>query len=81
MTFQASGQSFTTSPASAPVTIAPHSSVSVPLGITLPRAAGDNPESVQFTGLNGLQASVPIARRSLIAPAGGSFSATLTSAV
>ncbi len=31
VTFQASGQNFTTSPASAPVTIAPRSSVSVPL--------------------------------------------------
>ena len=30
VTFQASGQNFTTSPASAPVTIAPRSSVSVP---------------------------------------------------
>ena len=37
VTFQASGQNFTTSPASAPVTIRPHSSVSVPLSIALPR--------------------------------------------
>ena len=51
VTFQASGQNFTTSPASAPVTIAPRSSVSVPLRIALPRAPGDSPESVQFTGL------------------------------
>ena len=51
VTFQASGQNFTTSPASAPVTIAPRSSVSVPLRIALPRAPGDAPESVQFTGL------------------------------
>ncbi|HEY6792751.1 MAG TPA: S8 family serine peptidase, partial [Trebonia sp.] len=81
VTFQASGQDFTTSPASAPVTIAPRSSVSVPLSIALPRAPGDAPESVQFTGPNGLASSVPIARRTLIPSAGGSFGASLTSSV
>ena len=81
VTFQASGQNFTTSPASAPVTIPPRSSVSVPLSIALPRAPGDAPESVQFTGPNGLESSVPIARRTLIPSAGGLFSATLTSSV
>jgi Subtilase family len=81
VTFQASGQNFTTSPASAPVTIAPRSSVSVPLSIALPRVPGDAPESVQFTGSNGLESSVPIARRTLIPSAGGLFSATLTSSV
>ena len=81
VTFQASGQNFTTSPASAPVTIAPRSSASVPLSIALPQAPGDAPESVQFTGSNGLESSVPIARRTLIPSAGGSFSATLTSSV
>jgi hypothetical protein len=79
--FQASGQNFTTSPASAPVTIPAHSSRSVALRIKLPAAAGDAPESVQFTGANGLESSVPIARRSLIRSAGGSFVATLTSSV
>jgi Subtilase family len=81
VTFQASGQNFTTSPASAPVTIAPRSSASVPLSIALPRAPGDAPESVQFTGPNGLESSVPIARRTLIPSAGGLFTATLTSSV
>jgi len=81
VTFQASGQNFTTSPASAPVTIRPHSSVTVPLRIALPRTPGDSPESVQFTGSNGLASQVPIARRTLIPSAGGSFSATLTSSV
>ena len=81
VTFQASGQNFTTSPASAPVTIAPRSSVSVPLSIALPRTPGDAPESVQFTGPNGLESSVPIARRTLIPSRGGSFGATLTSSV
>jgi Subtilase family len=81
VTFQASGQNFTTSPASAPVTIAPRSSASVPLSIALPRAPGDAPESVQFTGPNGLESSVPIARRTLIPSVGGLFTATLTSSV
>jgi hypothetical protein len=81
VTFQASGQDFTTFPASAPVTIPAHSSVSVPLAVALPRAAGDAPESVQFTGTGGLESSVPIARRTLIPSAGGSFAATLTSSV
>jgi hypothetical protein len=81
VTFQASGQNFTTSPASRPVTIAPRSSVSVPLDIAIPPTPGDAPESVQFTSPDGLESSVPIARRTLIPSAGGSFSATLTSSV
>jgi hypothetical protein len=81
VTFQASGQNFSYRPASAPVTIAPRSSVSVPLNIALPRRPGDTAESVQFTGANGLESSVPIARRTLIPSRGGFFSATLTSSV
>jgi hypothetical protein len=81
VTFHASGQNFTTSPASAHVTIPPRSSASVPLSIALPRAPGDAPESVQFTAPDGLASSVPIARRTLIPSAGGSFGATLTSSV
>ena len=81
VTFQASGQNFTTSPASAPVTIPARSSASVPLSIALPQAPGDAPESVQFTGPGGLESSVAIARRTLIPSAGGSFGATLTSSV
>jgi hypothetical protein len=81
VTFQASGQNFTTSPASAPVIIPPRSSASVPLSIALPQAPGDAPEAVQFTTPFGLESSVPIARRTLIPSAGGSFGATLTSSV
>lgn len=81
VTFQASGQNFTTSPASAPVFIPPRSSVSVPLRIALPRRPGDAPESVQFTTPDGVESSVPIARRTLIPSAGGVFTATLTSSV
>jgi hypothetical protein len=82
VTFQASGQNFTTSPASAPVTIPAHSKVDVPLSIAMPNAPGDSPESVQFASADGsVQTSVPIARRTLIPSAGGSFGATLTSSV
>ena len=81
VTFQASGQNFTTSRASAPVTIPAHGVAGVPLSIALPQAPGDAPESVQFTGSNGLESSVPIARRTLIPSAGGAFSTTLTSSV
>ena len=81
VTFQAGGQNFTTSPASAPVTIQPRSSASVPLSIALPKTPGDAPESVQFTAQNGLESSVPVARRTLVPSAGGSFGATLTSSV
>jgi hypothetical protein len=63
------------------VIIPARSSVNVPLNITLPQAPGDFPESVQFTSLGGLVSSVPIARRTLIPSAGGSFSAPLTSSV
>ena len=81
VTFQASGQDFTTFPATAPVTIPAHSSVSVPLSVALPFAPGDSPASVQFTGAGGLASSVPIARRTLIGSAGGLFTSTLTSSV
>jgi hypothetical protein len=81
VTFQASGQDFTSFPASAPVTIPAGKSVSVPLAIALPLTPGDDPASVQFTGNGGLETSVPIARRTLIPSGGGLFSATLTSSV
>jgi hypothetical protein len=81
VTFQAGGQNFTTSPASAPVTIPARSSANVPLSITMPQAPGDAPESVQFTSANGILSSVPIARRTLIPSGGGSFTASLTSSV
>jgi Subtilase family len=82
VTFQAGGQNFTTSPASAPVTIPARSWETVPLSIAMPRAPGDAPESVQFTAPGGLESSVPIARRTLIQSASGSsFGASLTSSV
>lgn len=81
VTFAASGQNFTTRPASAPVTIPAHSSASIPLSVALPRTPGDAPESVQFTAGRGPSTSLPVARRTLIPSAGGSFGATLTSSV
>jgi hypothetical protein len=58
-----------------------HSSVTVPLSITLPQAPGDSPESLQLTAANGVESSVPVTRRTLIPSAGGTFTATLTSTV
>ena len=68
VTFQASGQNFMTSQASAPVTIQPRSSASVPPQHRPAAAAGDAPESVQFTGRTGSRArcrspAVPSSRR------------------
>jgi hypothetical protein len=76
-----SGQNYQTSPAFPAVSIPAHSSVSVPLTITMPRAVGDSPESVQVSGGNGATASLPIARRTLIPATGGSFSTLITSTV
>ncbi|HYY19735.1 MAG TPA: S8 family serine peptidase, partial [Streptosporangiaceae bacterium] len=47
VTFQASGQNFTTVPATGSVTIAAHHSATVPLAVAMPRNPGDAPESVQ----------------------------------
>jgi hypothetical protein len=86
VTFQASGQTFSTRPATGPIAIAPHSTATVPLHIALPFQAGDAPESVQFTAgsrwsSGALLTSVPVARRTLIRSRGGVFAATLTSSV
>jgi hypothetical protein len=81
VTFQASGQDFTSFPASAPVTIPAGKSASVPLAVALPLAPGDAPASVQFTASGGLESSVPVARRTLVPSGGGLFGATLTSSV
>jgi hypothetical protein len=81
VTFQASGQNFTTVPATGSVTIAAHHSATVPLAVAMPRSPGDAPESVQFSGSGGLASSLPIARRVLIPSGGGAFVAPLTSSV
>jgi hypothetical protein len=81
VTFQASGQNFSTVPATGSVTIAAHHSATVPLAVAMPRIPGDAPESVQFSGSGGLATSVPVARRVLIPSGGGAFVAPLTSSV
>jgi hypothetical protein len=81
MSFKVSGQNFVTVPATRPVTIPAHSSVSVPLRVAMPDTPGDHPESVQFSARNGATASVPVARRSLIPARGGSFQTLITSTV
>jgi hypothetical protein len=81
VTFQASGQNFTTVPATGSVTIAAHHSATVPLAVAMPRNPGDAPESVQFSGSGGLASSVPVARRVLVPSGGGAFVAPLTSSV
>jgi hypothetical protein len=47
----------------------------------MPAAPGDHPESVQFVASSGARTSLPIARRTLIPPAGGAFHTTITSSV
>jgi hypothetical protein len=90
MTFQVSGQDWVTRQATTrPVIIGAHASASVPLLVRFPASPGDHPESVQFTGtaLHGhspqgtAAASVPVARRTLIPSAGGTFKTLLTSTV
>jgi Subtilase family len=79
--FKVSGQDFVTSPASPPVTIPAHSSVTVPLTIAMPGQPGDYPESVQFSAGNGASTSLTVARRVLIPSGGGSFKTLITSSV
>jgi hypothetical protein len=90
MTFRVAGQDWVTRPATnRPVIIGAHASASVPLRVRFPASPGDHPESVQFTGTalgHGLgsgpaTASVPVARRTLIPSAGGTFKTLLTSTV
>ncbi|MFC0438495.1 S8 family serine peptidase [Kutzneria buriramensis] len=81
ISFRTTGQHYVTKPATGPVTIPAHSSVSVPLTVTMPAAPGDHPESVQFVATNGARTSLPVQRRTLIPSAGGSFTTTITSSV
>jgi hypothetical protein len=81
ISFRITGQRFIDTPATFPVTIAPHSSATVPLEIAMPRTSGDHPQSVQFTADNGARTSFPVARRTLIPSAGGTFRTTITSTV
>jgi Subtilase family len=74
MSFKVSGQNYLTSrDAIRPVTIPAHSAVSVPVHVVMPVQPGDHPESLQLSASNGAAISMPIARRTLIPAAGGSF--------
>ncbi|HEX3784953.1 MAG TPA: S8 family serine peptidase [Pseudonocardiaceae bacterium] len=81
ISFRVTGQHYQTSPASKPVTIPAHTSVSVPLTVTMPATPGDHPESVQFAAANGARTSLPVLRRTLIPAAGGAFDTTITGTV
>lgn len=81
LSFRVMGEQYTTTKATAPVTISAGSTVKVPLTIAFPKAPGDHPESVQFVGSNGSHLSLAVARRTLIPAAGGSFDTVITSTV
>jgi hypothetical protein len=79
MLFKVSGQDYLTSPASPPVEIPGHSSVTIPLRIAMPPQPGDQPESVQFSASDGAATSLPVARRTFIPAHGGPFQTLITS--
>jgi hypothetical protein len=82
ISFRVSGQNYVTTPATGDVMIPGHSSVTVPLSISMPSTPGDHPESVQFAENNGQAfTSLPVARRTLIPSSGGGFDTTITSTV
>ncbi|MFI9383911.1 S8 family serine peptidase [Kutzneria sp. NPDC052558] len=81
VSFRATGQHYVTSPATGPVTIPAHGSAAVALNVAMPTAPGDHPESVQFLAANGSTTSLPVARRTLVPSAGGSFTTDITSTV
>jgi len=82
ISFRVTGQRFIDSPATfLPTYIGPHSSAMVRLDVAMPSTPGDHPESVQFTATSGARTSLPVARRTLIPSAGGTFKALITSTV
>ena len=81
LSFRVMGQHFETAKATGSIDIPAGGTVKVPLTVAYPKAPGDHPESVQFTGSNGEQLSLAVARRTLIPSAGGSFDTLITSSV
>jgi hypothetical protein len=82
ISFKVTGQHFISTPATLfPTFIAPHSSATMRLDVAMPATPGDHPESVQFTASNGAKTSLPVARRTLIPSAGGTFKTLITSTV
>ncbi|HEY2505908.1 MAG TPA: hypothetical protein VGI58_05290 [Streptosporangiaceae bacterium] len=79
MSFKVSGQNYVNQPgAIRPVFIPAHSSVSVPLHVAMPFQPGDHPESLQLSASDGASIALPIARRTLIPSAGGTFQTLIT---
>ncbi len=76
------GSNWQTSPATTPVTIAAHSSATIPVSYQFPGTPGDYPQSIQFSADNGATTSFPFVGRSLI-PTGFNipFSTLITSSV
>ncbi len=74
-------QDHTSTPATRAVTIAPHSTTSVPVPVTMPTEPGDTAPALQFTSNRGATATVPLVERTRIPTAGGSFTTVLGSSV
>jgi hypothetical protein len=70
-----------TSVVHAPMSIAAHSTVSIPVTVKVPTVPGDSPEAVDISANNRVIASVPVTRRALIPAAGGKFGWTIGSSV
>ena len=82
ISFRVTGQHFIEAPATRfPAYIGPHSSATVQLDVGMPATPGDHPESVQLTASDGARTSLPVARRTLIPSAGGTFKTLITSTV
>ncbi len=77
------GENYVSTPATAaPVTIPANSTAPVNVNVPLPAAAGDAPESIQFSsGTGGPVTSVPVSRRTLLPADGGSFTTHIISSV
>jgi subtilase family protein len=82
LSFQVTGQSYTTSPSGAgSVTVPAQGSATLNVGVPLATAPGDHGLSVQLAGANGATASVPVLARTLIPSSGGPFQATMGTSV
>ena len=82
LSFQVTGQSYTTSPTGAgSLSVPAHGSATLNVKVPLAQAPGDNGSSIQLTADNGASASVPVLARTVIPPSGGNFQATMGTTV
>jgi hypothetical protein len=80
ITFQVTDRAaFVNTDALDPTVIPAHSSITVPLSLPLRATLGDQSTSVQFTTSGGATISLPVNRRTLIPPTGGTFFDAATS--